>query len=407
MARLALPFSGLIRHNAQVKRLEGLTFLRFIGVFFVVLFHALGAFDTPWIDARLSKWAVPQAISFFFVLSGFILSIVYPKFRSRDQLRDYYRHRFARIWPLHLTVLALLLLIVPLSSLNLKLGFQWSTFLPVIFLVQSWIPFRNYYFAYNGVAWTLSVECFFYLIFPWLIHRWRTTWMPKLAISIVCAGGLIVLCKVLALPPYPQAMVGEITAHSFIIINPLARLFEFVLGMIAALVYQTLRTKHIPLRIGILSEVLAFGFVAFSLRQVAFLGRFVQQLQNDYPIQKWLSANSACLSFAILIIVLALECGVIWRWLSWKPLVYLGNCSYAIYLLHQVVLQFYASHLSLFAGMNLHLLYAAYCFISLGASALLYSYVEKPCRRYLISASSVSQKDTWRGVRVLPGTVST
>ena len=49
-------------------------------------------------------------------------------------------------------------------------------------LAQSWIPFMNFYWGGNGLAWSVSTEFFFYLAFPFLVRNFRNSWAWKLAL---------------------------------------------------------------------------------------------------------------------------------------------------------------------------------------------------------------------------------
>jgi peptidoglycan/LPS O-acetylase OafA/YrhL len=66
--------NDLIPHS--VKKLNALTSLRFFAAAMIVLGHCHGQFEHTIKIAE--HFALNQAVSFFFVLSGFILAYVYP-----------------------------------------------------------------------------------------------------------------------------------------------------------------------------------------------------------------------------------------------------------------------------------------------------------------------------------------
>src|SRR5688500_9857004 len=124
------------------SRLDGLTSLRFFAAMAIVLFHCDGVFG-------LGKggFALLQGVSFFYVLSGFILARVYPRLAGRAAVFAFWRARVARIWPAYLAALAIGAWL---------LGYEWrfGTALAYLAMVQSWVPLPGYYFSYNGVGWS-------------------------------------------------------------------------------------------------------------------------------------------------------------------------------------------------------------------------------------------------------------
>src|SRR6266446_1525759 len=112
----------------------------------------------------------------FFTLSGFVLAINYgPAFaRSLTQpLRSYFVARFARVYPLY--ILALLLSFSVIGNFFYELAhYPGDTFTALGYycsMTQSWfhVPVFEEYrlravaLAYLPPAWSISVECFFYL----------------------------------------------------------------------------------------------------------------------------------------------------------------------------------------------------------------------------------------------------
>jgi peptidoglycan/LPS O-acetylase OafA/YrhL len=111
-------------------------------------------------------------MSFFFVLSGFILVYVYPSFDRISDIRRFWVARFARLWPVHFA--AFLLLVVLLHK-----GLSWRAVLNLA-MINSWIPFTRSYMSYNWVSWAIATEFAFYLLSPFLLYKWERTWFIKL-----------------------------------------------------------------------------------------------------------------------------------------------------------------------------------------------------------------------------------
>lgn len=169
------------------EKLPSLTSLRFVAAATVVLFHTYAAFG---IAGR--RWEVGglQAVSFFFLLSGFINYHVYPTLDSWKSRGRFLLARFARIYPAHLASLALLFVLVPwLGEHALNQPLVLAAHLT---LLQSWLPQSRYCFALNNPAWSISTEAFFYACFPLLVLSWRRTWPVKLALA--CTLLLALIC---------------------------------------------------------------------------------------------------------------------------------------------------------------------------------------------------------------------
>ena len=197
----------------------------------VFLFHTGGVFTQYHLGSA--------GVQFFFVLSGFILAYNYhakfPELRLGGAL-GFYRARFAKIYPVHvLTFLIAAPLVIlhfdPDGLYALKLAFMSAVNL---LLVQSFVPNQGTYFNFNGVSWTLSVEAFFYLTFPFLLVAAR-----KLGIAGRWAGSLFVMLAAWAVLFVLNAGLSEDDALAIwaLHILPVARLFEFVSGLLLGLLF--------------------------------------------------------------------------------------------------------------------------------------------------------------------------
>src|SRR5260370_3381114 len=111
-------------------------------------------------------------VSFFFVLSGFILVYTYA---GRPMiLKDFWRARFARIYPAYAFSLLVTAPFFFFAVLTMNIPFfAWAkahlkfVSVLVVSLLQAWVPPAA--LSWNAVAWSLSVEAFFYLLFPFLL----------------------------------------------------------------------------------------------------------------------------------------------------------------------------------------------------------------------------------------------
>jgi peptidoglycan/LPS O-acetylase OafA/YrhL len=386
-ARYAL--AGMRRYcMLRSNRIDSLTSLRFIAASMIVVHHSRGVL---WLGTDSAKSLVlDQGVCFFFVLSGFILTYVYPNLNRPSATRQFLLARFARIWPAHAFTFSILFLIfVPWSWYLLKTANNsWIT-LTNLFMIHGWIPIREYFFSCNAVSWSISTELFFYLVFPFLIKSFETTWHLKLLCSILLVVGLIVFCNIAQIPSNAGASSDAITRSGILYINPLARQFEFVLGMCVALLWgKSLPHSRICKKMATLLEIAAVCLVVLSLHlslSVNALDNLIGPAGSEYLIHA-----STAVFFAGLIYIVALQRGLVSQALSGSFFVLLGEISFSIYLWHQIILRIYTDKAKWFADVPQPLLYILFWIFLLFISWLTWRLVEKPCRRFMLSYGSRS-----------------
>src|SRR4051794_37121725 len=134
----------------MISKLNALTSLRFFAASTIVLQHSLVLLLPA--DVFLG-WPLQQGVSFFFVLSGFILVHAYPELPTWRSVFRFWIARFARVWPAHAFAL---LLVVVLFAPSGNAGGEAKKFFANVFLVHAWTPQMDYYFSYNLPSWSVS-----------------------------------------------------------------------------------------------------------------------------------------------------------------------------------------------------------------------------------------------------------
>ena len=192
------------------------------------------SFDGDWTgtEAGVELIVGRSALSFFFVLSGFVMTW---SARPGDTATAFWRRRAAKIYPLHaVTWFAALMLITWTGG---QVGI-WQA-VPNLLLVHSWSPAFDINTSVNEVSWSLSCEAFFYLSFPLLIRVLRRipvrrlwAWTAGTTLAVI----LLPLAASTLLPSQPTFPPFDATFHQYWVVHlfPLTRLLEFVLGILPA-----------------------------------------------------------------------------------------------------------------------------------------------------------------------------
>jgi peptidoglycan/LPS O-acetylase OafA/YrhL len=244
------------------------------------------------------------------------------------------------------------------------------------------VPKQNFFYSYNSVSWSISTEFAFYLLFPILLHRLRQTWHVKLLCVSALSVLLIAFCVVAQLP---EQSPSATTSFGVLQINPLARLFEFFVGMCTALLWKTTRSS------------LRLGKLAWTLIELAALAAFflfIRWVLLVYPhmlpyrpATQWLAMCGFAPASALLLYVFATGNGIVARILAWKPLVFLGEISFAIYMLHQVLILAYWQNKDAFAFIPVEFRYPLFLASLLALCSIVYLWVERPARQAIVAAA--------------------
>ena len=170
--------------------LPALTGLRTLLALFIVLYHFTpGGLEHTWRlgahTLHVTLYPVVDTgyvfVSFFFLISGYILAYNYLDRLDRISLVDFWVARLSRLYPVYLFALLLFSEMLAVEWHARPHGDFWlGTAASLLLLLQGWFP--NLATFWNTVAWTLSCEITLYAIFPWLLRR-------RLARLTSAAGG--------------------------------------------------------------------------------------------------------------------------------------------------------------------------------------------------------------------------
>jgi peptidoglycan/LPS O-acetylase OafA/YrhL len=377
-----LPSDPLAAAPAARQHLRPLTSLRFIAAAMVVLLHSRVMF--PVSDRWGESLSLSEGVTFFFILSGFILTYAYPRLDEAGT-RRFLVARLARLWPIHAATLVLMLIPLAAGMWGRPPDHVVPAALAALAMVHGWVPYPDSYFAFNSPSWSISTEVAFYLLFPLLIHNWRRTWHVKLMIGLVFTVALTRLSTdVLALPTAAPDQPGA-DLPGLLSISPLATVYQFMLGMTAAMIWQPIMRKaRLGVAMATLLELGAIGAVVWCLTTIPSLPMLL------VPLGAWLGwawlawvppVPLSVLAFATLIVVGALGQGLVSRLLACGPFVLLGEISYSVYLIHlPVIFAYNIVGRPLFGRLPDPVEYAIFWLAVLGSAWLLWWSVERPAR---------------------------
>jgi peptidoglycan/LPS O-acetylase OafA/YrhL len=351
-------------------RLNGLTGLRTFAAINIVLFH----FSNP-------NWFGPLApvvnagyasVSFFILLSGFVLAFNYADRAREGELdkRRFWEARFTRLYPVYLLSLLLSWRMIPGEYTSHSHAMFWSGMVLSPLLLQGWIPEIATFL--NTPAWTMSAESAYYVAFPWLAKGKKPERIgPYLAkMAIVWVLGMVPGLLYIVFNPDGIAYPDRFSTGPWLQVlkfTPLPHLASFVFGiMLANLDELVPRAGNLRLWLGLGGFVATFGILSLG-------GVVPYAIVHDGLLMPL---------FGCIILGLSGE-NPLARCMGWAPLVFVGEASYCLYLLHfNLWNMIHDSHVLERTGLIRFDPWISYVLL-IGLAVLALHVVEKPMQRLL------------------------
>jgi len=350
--------------------LKALTGLRCFAAVNIVLFHFSNpqwfGFLAPVVNAGYAS------VSYFILLSGFVMAYNYSARARAGQLDvvRYYKARFTRLYPIYLLSLILAWRVIPMEWAAHTHGMFWAGMVLSPLLLQGWIPEIATFL--NTPAWTMSAESFYYLIFPWMA-RWKeperiSNHLVKLA--GIWALGLIPGTLYVLMQPDGIAHPDRFSYGPWLQAlkyTPLPHLASFTFGVLLAGLDAVMpRSTRLRLILGILGFAAIFALLS--------LGPVV-----PYPL---LHDGLLMPFFGCIILGLAGNNPLAYA-IGARPLVFVGEASYCLYLLHFNMWNLiHDTHVLNRLGISQLDPWISYVLLILLALLALY-FIEKPVQRHL------------------------
>ncbi|MFT4111860.1 acyltransferase family protein [Silvibacterium sp.] len=352
--------------------LPALTGLRCFAALNIVFFH----FSNP-------KWFGPLApvvdngytsVSFFLLMSGYILAYNYADRAASGQLRAgrFWQARFSRLYPVYVfaLILSLGMLVAEWHARSHAQFYLGIVLTPL--LLQAWHPLLATF--WNTPAWTMCTEAFFYLIFP-VVILWKRP--KRLGPLLALMAGLWVLGMVLPslymwLHPDGDLHPGRYTDGFWIRalkFTPPPHVPSFLFGIaLADLDAMIPRASRRRLLLGVLGMAGLYGVLYFG-------DRMPYPLMHDGLLMPL---------FALAILGMAGR-NLIARFFGWLPFRTIGKASYCLYIIHFNLWNLiHDSHIL----DKLHLIrfdpWLSYFLLVVGAMIVMIT-VERPCQKWIRS----------------------
>jgi peptidoglycan/LPS O-acetylase OafA/YrhL len=355
------PDSGV----AKPANLPALTGLRYIAALVVLFYHL--PMEPDWAEEIYHIFrSGNNGVSFFYTLSGFVLcyNYFYPLVgRFRQNLLPFWLARVARIYPMYILAFGLSLLIMPD---RFKTG--WLNGILHAFALQTFTPAAATDF--NNPAWSVSVEFFFYAVFPFvLVFGLRFLRRP---LALIMAIGAVWAAQMAFLTyGFPSGFQPDDSLFA-----PY-RVGEFVTGILLGQLFLSLKASgNVPSR---REQSVMTGLTLAGLIAVVVIMSLDRDVLAPYRYG---------------VIYTPAFCLIIW-WVArynpnWKTFlgrpewVLLGEVSYGFYLLHVMVIEVMTNHFgALRGGFADYVMFAAIMAVTTLLALLGYHYFETPSRRFL------------------------
>lgn len=349
---------------AYPRTIPALTTLRFFAAIWVVAFHYVLWLPEP------SLLAVPilgnglLGVDFFFILSGFILAHAHAGQIAAGGVpaRPFLVRRLAKIYPMHLaTLLFYLSLVLAVRAAHLHLPnpdrYRADQFALNLLLVHGW-QVRDAG-GWNTPSWSVSAEWSAYLLFPLLAPLLLVRW-ARVRAELLAAGAAAALLVVQALSP---VLLGDAFFDLHANFGYVRILPEFVLG----LALYRLGTERAPAALG---TRWALPALAAAVVALAAAGA---------PRPLIVLAIAA----TILAAAEATRRGHA-RWLEARPLTYLGEVSYSIYMVHMPVATVLLQGIRLKLGHTPPVLVLSTFPVTVLAAMACYHLIERPAQRLVL-----------------------
>lgn len=334
------------------KEIIGFQGIRGLAIVLIIISHCNWMLNSH--GQNVLMWAGAWGVSCFIMLSGFLtVNRYFHTDISYKQIPRLVKHKLKKCYPLHLLTL---IIAVPISVSLMDEASSIKDIIKFILnasLLQSWIPISNIYFSYNAVAWYLSMDLGLLLLLPIVLWIFRALNSKQIKIS---------LCFVLIIE-IALALVAQKfkIAHWIVYVCPVSRSLDYFVGGGIALIARNSVKENDDY------ERRNFCVLVGAL----ILGTLLVFASMDSESELFSSAAWVTPSVLLLLSVYRGENNAVGSIFKKKGLVFIGNISFELFLIHQLVIRYMTSMIT-HMGLEINsLIYVTAILVSIILAALL------------------------------------
>jgi len=313
------------KHNQTLLNINILSIARFTAAIIVILFHQKYRFDYLY-DLPNFFRAGPQMCTFFFVLSGFVLSISYSD-RANISIIKFTIKRLKKIYPIYIIAL---LIYLPITFVRGNFDIPYLGI--NVFLTQSW--FFPYALTINAPGWFLSNLLFFYITFPFLANNVNTqeNINKNLSVSLIIWFMTQILLTFLLNSSFYKGYPSP--SHTIIFYFPISHYCSFLLGVFGGYKFKMSNHNYSkPYKFNVLGLVILI-LIILAINNEKYV---VEHLGIRLPFASSLYAPV----FLLFIFSLFLMKDIKLKNKTSKFVVYLGALSFPVYILQAPVASYF------------------------------------------------------------------
>ncbi|MED0960105.1 acyltransferase family protein [Bacillus paramycoides] len=364
----------------MTRRYKELDSLRGIAAIIVLLGHFLALFPILGKKVMYSTfgacfsilWQGHSAVIIFFVLSGFVLSL--PFYKGTEF--NYLKYLIKRVCRIYIPYIVILFIAIGIKlGIHSKIGtipglVQWGSWnIEVSFnRVMDHILFLREFNsdAFIMVIWSLVHEMRISIVFPLIIFLLlRVNWKVSIGIAMFLS-----VIGYLLMKNIPSEFNMPVSTNYFITLHYSSM---FIIGALLAKNREYLVSKIINSKVKYI--LLPLGLLFFSYPRIPFM--LLSKLIGEIDYELYLIIIDWYICFgAVLIILSALSSKLFSKLLLIKPVQFIGEISYSLYLVHPIVL---LTTVHIFYGkISVPLILLISFLFTMVVSVLCYKFIEIP-----------------------------
>ena len=338
----------------MIKRIYGLDYLRGLCALLIAVYHLLKWSNIHVTQTSLISKIGIYGVAIFFALSGYALHHVYGNITfNLEKIKDFFKKRFVRIFPLLWVVITITLIVT---------NKQFSLFEVLINYTGTFSFIRpDAYIA--GGSWSIGVELVFYLIFPLLVILIRSKYLRWITflilLSILCYFAFFLLNS-----------KDPIINNWALYVNPLNQVLFFYSGMLLS-IFKTKMPAFL-----VLTGIIILLFSMYLIEVIDTQSEIITGFNR--------------------VIYFVLSLGLVWLFASLEilknkvhdSLVFLGDISYSLYLIHPIVYGIINKITNLLDYENVIIILPVKIILSLILSSLSYRFIEKKGKNVLLKITN-------------------